>query len=298
MLFYYRLHYIDVSGSFQGRECMTVIGIDIGGSTTKIVGIREGFLMKPIQVTATDPVTSLYGAFGRYMSENGLDLKDVSEIRLTGVGASHFKGDIYGIKTEKTNEFQCIGLGGLHLTRLDSAIIVSMGTGTAFVRADGCNISHIGGTGVGGGTLLGLSSKLLQIRNFASICDLAQGGNLDNVDLAVGDISQDSSEKLTRKTTASNFGKISDYAGKEDIALGLINMVFQTVGMTAAFACRSVGVNDVVLCGNLTTIPDALSFFDVIHELHGVNFHLPQHAEYATALGAALSGFDGKVYSE
>ena len=44
-----------------------VIGIDVGISTTKIVGIRDGHVVSPIRVKATDPVTSLYGAFGKYL---------------------------------------------------------------------------------------------------------------------------------------------------------------------------------------------------------------------------------------
>ena len=38
---------------------MIVIGIDIGGSITKIIGIKDGVQMQPLQVKATDPVTSL-----------------------------------------------------------------------------------------------------------------------------------------------------------------------------------------------------------------------------------------------
>ena len=41
-----------------------VIGIDVGGSTTKIVGINEGQIQSPMFITATDPVTYLFGAFG------------------------------------------------------------------------------------------------------------------------------------------------------------------------------------------------------------------------------------------
>ena len=147
---------------------------------------------------------------------------------------------------------------------------------------------HLGGSGVGGGTLLGLSSKLLDTYNFESICSLAESGELTNVDLTVGDISKTSTSTLPLHTTASNFGKISDYATKGDIAIGLINMVFQTIGMMAVFACRSENTKDVILCGNLTTIPHTAELFGAISELHGINFHLPEHAEYATALGAAL----------
>ena len=266
----------------------TVIGIDIGGSTTKIVGINNGNPMKPMQVKATDPITSLYGAFGRYLNENSLLLPDVSEIRVTGVGSSFVKDDIYGIKTVKVNEFSAIGLGGLYLTGLSAAIVVSMGTGTAFVHAKGDKFEHLGGTGVGGGTLLGLSSKLLGTRNFKNICELAAEGDLSKIDLAVGDITKSEAGILKNETTASNFGKISDYANKNDIAAGLINMVCQTIGMLAYFASRFSATSYIVLCGSMTTIPNTSDYFSVINTLYGVNIFVPEDAEFATALGAAL----------
>ena len=49
---------------------MTLIGIDIGGSTTKIIGLNNDKMMKPLKVKAADPVTSVYGAFGRYITVN------------------------------------------------------------------------------------------------------------------------------------------------------------------------------------------------------------------------------------
>ena len=47
-----------------------VIGIDVGGSTTKIIGLNcKGEIQSPLFITATDPVTSLFGAFGKYVYE-------------------------------------------------------------------------------------------------------------------------------------------------------------------------------------------------------------------------------------
>lgn len=268
---------------------MTVIGIDIGGSTTKIIGIDNGVQLNPLQVKATDPITSVYGAFGRYMSENGLALDNINRIMVTGVGATHIKEDIYGISTSHVDEFSAIGRGGLSMSGLKKAIVVSMGTGTAYVHAQGDEIYHMGGTGVGGGTLLGLSARFLDIRNFESIITLAESGNIDNVDLSIGDLSVDKDAYMPSKITASNFGKISDYATKNDIALGLVNMVLQTIGMMAVFASKIDGTQDIVLCGNLTCISFAESIFKSIEDLHSVKFHIPDRAEYATALGAALS---------
>ena len=268
---------------------MTVIGIDIGGSTTKIIAVRDSEIMPPMQVKANDPKTSVYGAFGRYITENGLDLSSVNRIMITGVGSSFITEDIYGIKTGHVSEFDAIGKGGLYLSGLENAIIVSMGTGTSFIKANRDKIERIGGTGVGGGTLLGLSSKFIHVRHFDSIAKLAAEGDLSKVDLTVGDISQNCVTDMPDSTTAANFGKISDYAAKGDIAKGLINMILQTIGIMAVFACRIDDTKNVVLCGNLTAVPDAQKYFDEIKELHGVDFIIPKYAEYATALGAALS---------
>ena len=268
---------------------MTVIGIDIGGSTTKIIAVRDSEIMPPMQVKANDPKTSVYGAFGRYITENGLDLSSVNRIMITGVGSSFITEDIYGIKTGHVSEFDAIGKGGLYLSGLENAIIVSMGTGTSFIKANKDKIERIGGTGVGGGTLLGLSSKFIHVRHFDSIAKLAAEGDLSKVDLTVGDISQNCVTDMPDSTTAANFGKVSDYAAKGDIAKGLINMILQTIGIMAVFACRIDDTKNVVLCGNLTAVPDAQKYFDEIKELHGVDFIIPKYAEYATALGAALS---------
>ena len=47
-----------------------VIGIDVGGSTTKVVGIRNKQICNPLFVRATDPVASLFGALGKYLYDN------------------------------------------------------------------------------------------------------------------------------------------------------------------------------------------------------------------------------------
>ena len=120
-----------------------ILGIDIGGSTTKIVGLQSGgSVIAMHRVSAQDPITSLYGAMGNFLFTNGLELGDVSRIALTGVGASYVEGDIYGIATEKVEEFTAVGVGGLYLSGQERAVVVSMGTGTAFIwrRGSPCGI--------------------------------------------------------------------------------------------------------------------------------------------------------------
>ena len=72
-----------------------IVGIDVGGSTTKIVGFdREKKLIRPMFVRATDPVTSVYGAFGKFTSENGLSISDIEKVMITGVGSTMIKNPI------------------------------------------------------------------------------------------------------------------------------------------------------------------------------------------------------------
>ena len=135
-----------------------ILGIDIGGSTTKIVGLRtDGSVLSMLRVRAEDQVTSLYGALGNYLTSNGLTLKDVRRVVLTGVGASYVEGDIYGLPTCKVDEFSASGTGALALSGQDSAVVVTMGTGTAFMWAEKSgSVRHLCGSGIGGGTLGGL----------------------------------------------------------------------------------------------------------------------------------------------
>ncbi len=274
----------------------TVIGIDVGGSTTKIVGFDDNMeLIAPMCVKATDPITSVYGAFGKFLETNDIDLDDIRSVMITGVGSSHISKPIYGLKCHHVQEFECVALGGMYLSKLENAIIVSMGTGTSIThgtfdkQTQLHSFNYLGGTGVGGGTLVGLSKQMLGVGNIDSIVELAKDGNIENVDLQIKDMTKkDILPGLSDKLTAANFGSVGDLVTRGDIALGLLNLVFETVGMMSIFAARGKGVRDIVLTGNLTTIPQAKTIFDGLNALFDVNFIIPEDSQYGTVIGAAL----------
>ncbi len=283
----------------------TVIGIDVGGSTTKIVGIKtddsgKEKLIAPIFVTAADALTSVYGAFGKFTVENSLELSEIDSVLMTGVGSSFIDKPIYGLNCTKVSEFASVGLGGLYLSGLDEAIVVSMGTGTAIIKAkknkEGASVKYLGGTGVGGGTLVGLSKRMIGVDNVEHIEQLALEGELSNVDLRIKDISADNNFQINEDITASNFGKLSDLATHNDIALGIANMVAETIAMLAVFAARSYGIKNVVLTGNLTTLKSITRTFVGLEEKFGVNFIIPEEAQFATVIGAALC--DSEKYEQ
>ncbi len=273
-----------------------VLGIDIGGSTTKICGFREDrTLIEPLSVKADDPISSVYGAFGKFTSINHINLADVDRVMVTGAGSSHISEDLYGIKTEHVAEFDCIGLGGQYLAKLDEAIVVSMGTGTALVHVKNESMEYIGGTGVGGGTLVGLAQTMLEIRDIDHLEALAENGDISKVDLRISDISNKSlSPTLELDTTASNFGNLSDLATREDLAFGIINMVFETIGMMSVFAARSFDIKNVVLTGKLSIMKKAKYVFGVLGKMFNMNFIFPEDSRYGTVIGAALLYFNSQ----
>ncbi len=268
----------------------TVIGIDVGGTTTKIVGFRDRELIKPLFVKAADPTTSIYGAFGKFTHENGVALEEIDRVMITGAGNAYVENPIYGLPCRHVGEFESVAKGGRYLSGLAEAIVVSMGTGTALVhtRADG-SFQYLGGTGVGGGTLMGLSKKLLGMEDVDNIIECAGSGDLNRIDLRLKDMSRkEIIPGMPDSFTAANFGKISDLANKSDLALGILNMVFETIGMLAVFAARGRELRDVVLTGNMTTIPQAHTIFDQFAKMFDMNFVIPDMAQFATVIGAAL----------
>ena len=266
-----------------------IIGIDVGISTTKIVGLLDGKPSAPIRITAADPITSLYGAFGKYLHDNNIQLSDVEHVMLTGVGAGYVKNDVYGVATSRCDEFVADALGARYESKLDHVIVVSMGTGTSFVMADGDAISHIGGIGIGGGTLQGLSRVMLNTSDIKQVAAMAMQGSIANVNLLIGDISAHPLPGLPMDATASIFARAQSDASKEDLACGIISMVLQSVGSAAVLAANGIGCRDLVLIGNLSLLPQCKEIFPALEKLYNVRFHIPKYSEYCTAIGAALA---------
>lgn len=266
-----------------------VIGIDVGISTTKIVGIDEkGMVISPIRIKATDPITSLYGAFGKYLHDNKIKLDEVEHVMLTGVGAAYIDEHIYGLPTSKSEEFIADGLGAKYESKLDRMIVVSMGTGTSLVKCDGENIKHIGGIGIGGGTLAGLSRIMLKTDDIKQITNLAKDGDVSKINLLIIDISAKPLPGLPMSAVASLFSNAKTNASREDIAKGLIWMVLQCIGSATILSSLESGIKDFVLIGNLSLLPLCREVYPAMEKVYGVRFHVPKYSEFCTAIGAAL----------
>ena len=213
---------------------------------------------------------------------------------LTGVGAGYIKNDVYGVQTSRCDEFIADALGARYESHLDHAIVVSMGTGTSFVMCNGTDIRHIGGIGIGGGTLQGLSRIMLNTSDIKQVSALAMQGNVKNINLLIGDISAQPLPGLPMEATASIFAKAKNDASREDIAAGIIAMVLQTIGSASVLAAQDSGCRDMVLIGNLSQLPQCKEIFPALEKLYKVRFHIPKYSQFCTAIGAALAFRSGE----
>lgn len=265
------------------------VGLDIGGSTTKIVGMQAGKIIASEIVKAADPVTSAFGAVGKLINDHSLSVGDIEQINITGVGAGFTQTPIFGIKTVVVEEFRATGLGGLFLSGLDHAVVVSMGTGTAYFEANKGVVRHIIGSGVGGGTVVGLGLAVTGTSDAIKLSDMATEGDILKCDLTIGDITKNAITGLPMDATASNFGKAADDLTREDKMAGIFNLVYQSIGTVAVMASRQIGIRDIVFTGQLTDLKECQRYLLPFEELYNVNMIIPEHAVFATAVGSCLA---------
>lgn len=236
------------------------LGIDIGSSSTKAAALDEhGTLLGTLQVHADDPRTSAYGVLGRFLDQQGASFDDVEKIVLSG---------------------------------LDEALVVSLGTGSAFIRASKTNgFRHLGGSGVGGGTLVGMAERFLGVTDIFSLSEMALRGNKAMADLRIADVQEEDVPGLAADLTAANFGRIKSGASDADLAAALFNMIYENVGVMASLALSQDTTRNVVLTGSLASLAPAAKTFDIFNQMHdvfGIDYIIPPHPSFATAVGALL----------
>jgi type II pantothenate kinase len=262
-----------------------IVGIDIGGSTTDAVTVDNGHY-DVVTIEANDPIAAAAGALGKLVEAYNLKLEQVARVAVTGAGSRAISASLLGRPVVKVSEFTSIGIGGTSLCGKRDALVVSLGTGTAMVSVHGDKIEHCGGTGLGGGTLRGLSKHMLGVSTLETLEAMAERGDLGRIDLTVRDIAGGPLGDLPPGTTAANFGKISADATLEDKALAIMNMIVEVVSVLSFATARACGQHDVVLTGKLTRV---FRFMQRQKRLDAMiaRFTIPEHADYATAIGAA-----------
>lgn len=262
---------------------MSVLGVDIGSSTVKIIEFENNKVKNKAIFREKKPKENIQ-EFLRMNNIQGLE-----KIVFTGIGADKVEIDSINIPIYKVEEFVAIATGGLFLGKKEKAIIASVGTGTALIKAIPNEIKHLGGTGVGAGTLLNLCKRFANVNSFDEILELSKKGSLEKIDLRIGDVTDKEIVTLPKDLTLANFGKFEEDAQKEDIVLGIVNMIFEVIGMMVAFSSINLDFKDAILIGNIAVLPMVDDILRKIEFTHGIKFIVPEDAEFAVAIGAIKS---------
>jgi type II pantothenate kinase len=170
-------------------------------------------------------------------------------------------------------------------------LVVSAGSGTAMVAARGEQYQHVTGTGVGGGTLLGLGRMLLATTDPVEIDQLAMAGNPNGADLALRDLVSGPIGSLPADATAVNFGRVArldDLPSRVDLAAALVNMIGQVIATLATNAARAAQVQRGVVTGHMTDMETMRVTVARVGTFFGFPLETCNEAGYATVIGALL----------
>jgi len=266
--------------------------IDFGITNTDAVAETDQGWRAWTRPTRGDPTPELVAEI---LAEGGLAIQNLRQLAVTGGRHRHLPPWIAECQIVGVGEIPAIGRGGqlaaaaAGLSADDRLLVVSAGSGTAAVFAHGELYQHVSGSGVGGGTLLGLSRLLLHTVNPAEIDALAQAGDPNGADLSLSDVISGPIGSLPPDATAVNFGRVgrSDIAvSRADLAAALVTLVGQVIGVTAINSARARQAEHIIVTGHLLDMPSLRRVLERVGEFYGTALTLAANPGYATALGA------------
>ncbi|WP_346235627.1 type II pantothenate kinase [Lysinibacillus telephonicus] len=185
-----------------------VIGIDAGGTLTKLAYVNEQNELEFKIFPSND-----FSQVKNWLENH----PHIEEIGLTGGRTQQLLEVLNTMKSiQYLVEFEATLKGVQYLLKKDgyeieNSIITNIGTGTSIHYMEGQSHTRVGGTGIGGGTLTGLSTIITGVSDFDEITSKAALGSRELIDLFVKDIFQgiEIPIELEGHLTASNFGKVS-----------------------------------------------------------------------------------------
>jgi len=214
----------------------------------------------------------------------------VGRVALTGCGAAELAQQIEGAR--RIEEFNAWANGARARVDPEGAggpfLLISMGTGTSALRVSPGAAERVGGTALGGGTLLGLSAALVGTRDFDQIAALAARGDRSQVDLTIGDLYGDDFE-IPALFTAASFGKLMPnvQADPSDLAQGIMGLIGENVGKICASLARENNTQRVIFAGGCLRGNDYLAnLLRGMCLVVGLDAEVLENGEYTGALGA------------
>jgi type II pantothenate kinase len=268
------------------------IVIDLGGSTVDILEFFTKHDYRHIKTFGSHEVDK--SDLGDILKKADLDRSTTTQLILTGGHHRRFNKTHHDIPVAMVSEIEAIGTGARHLTGMDDILACSLGTGTCCVSVKNKIIDHVGGTGVGGGTFLGLCKTMLGENSFAELKALSEQGNTERTDILVREIVGGGIGFVPGSATAANFAKADPNLSAADIVAGIANLVGQTIASIAVFAARAEHHNQIVFGGKLTRIPAIGKIAERTAAIYNRSITIPPDADFMSAVGAGIWFFQNR----
>ncbi|HAM79654.1 MAG TPA: type II pantothenate kinase [Ornithinibacillus sp.] len=263
------------------------IGIDAGGSLVKIAyHEQEKIHIKTFSNHELDQAISWLSPF----------LSDAI-VYATGGKAGHFK-NINSNTCHIVEEFRAVTKGSRYLLQEEKGIqgeefiLVNIGTGTSIFHVTEDSYERVLGSGIGGGTLMGLGHLITGKTDFHLFTSLALKGDNRNSDLLVRDIYAPDEPPIFGDLTAANFGKahLNKAATEQDYLASVMHLIGETIVLLAGQAATKKQVKRIVFVGSTLTNNKPLQ--TVLTSFHKALAYDPiflEKGSHAGAIGALLS---------
>jgi len=259
---------------------MPIIAIDRGATFTDFAIVAAGRLKEMFSVEGRS-WPAIDSAYARLKTKYRTDHAVFSGCA-TGMPAA---------MQERINiiaEIDAIGFGGAAMANRRNCVVVSMGTGTAVVHFSQNSAKHVGGSGVGGGTIKGLASLICGLEDPLQLDALAMQGSAANLNLTISDLGYEEISFLGADMTASNFAAVKSKK-TEDLAAAILRLVGETVGIIASICARELNCReDIVMAGKVAQSLYIRQILNLVGKLYQTRFHYPDNPGFATVYGAAL----------
>ena len=265
-----------------GALAPDTVGLDAGATLCKLV--RRTDTLETLAFDSRD-LDSLHRTIERWKP---------AHLAATGGRAGRLGDAFCGVQVTCIPEFQAWASGAPILADLegialpDSYLLVSLGTGTSILHLTPGESRRVGGSALGGGSLLGLGRLLLGVDAFDEITALAAGGDRRKVDLLVGDIYGDGEVlPLPAELNAASFAKLESRE-PADVAHALIGLVGENTALLCGQLAGALGAQAVVYCGStLRGNPTLAEILTGVTAMLGASSHLLEHGAFCGAVGAA-----------
>ena len=280
----------------QGR--VGAIGVDSGATLLKlaVADTEEGKASPNLRLFPADQLDRCL---------ESIRAAGVSRVGLTGGGAPAVAERLRALDDYRggdgflqVTEFEAWARGAGRLLRElqqsedEPYLLVSLGTGCSAMRVGPEGVSRVGGTALGGGTIVGLGAVLVGTSDFSELSALAARGDRRRIDLLVGDIAGGSNIPLPRELNAASFAKLARASGPkkpkpEDLAHSIVGMVGENVGIICSALARIADVRRVVYGGS--TLRDNERLVEVLRLMAlaaGLEPLFLPNGEFTGALGA------------